>query len=203
MRTWDTKWMWALMITAGVAVTALGCGDDDEGGGDDAGMAGRGSSGRGGAGSGGRSGSGGGGTGGTSGRGGTGGTPAAMCDTTVMSQTSCGGTMCPTLSPFAGMMCTVSCCTASNQCGTRMAPAGGTPTMCTPSATPDPNCPGYMGMVMGMAINLPGCCHSSGRCGAISSLSSQCIVSSMILMDLMPGAPCGGGEDAGTENDGG
>ncbi|MDD9947485.1 MAG: hypothetical protein OXU20_40975 [Myxococcales bacterium] len=51
-------------------------------------------------------------------------------------------------------------------------------------------CPNYMGDVMGMPIDLPGCCMPEGVCGVVSSISMMCITSSMYLPDLAPGGPC-------------
>jgi hypothetical protein len=92
--------------------------------------------------------------------------------------------------------CSVPCCTDDDVCGLRNAIEGMT-TACAGPAEEDPSCPGYQGMVMGMAVDLPGCCHSTGKCGAISSISMSCIVTSMILTDLMPGDDCGDDADDG------
>ena len=51
-------------------------------------------------------------------------------------------------------------------------------------------CPPYSGMVMGMAVDLPGCCAPEGKCGVLSSVSMMCITTSTILTDLMPGDDC-------------
>jgi hypothetical protein len=65
----------------------------------------------------------------------------------------------------------------------------------------DPSCPRYEGEVMGMMIDLPGCCSSTSQCGVISSLSGACITSSMFLPDLAPGDACtpAADADAGTD----
>ena len=198
----------AMAVTMLVWLSACG-GDDDGGGSTGTSGAGGGSAGSH-AGTGGSSGGSGGsgGSAGTSTGGGAGGStggaggmmlPMAMCDMSISTTAECGGTMCPAVTGAGAMLlCTVPCCTADDACGTRNAVMGNVGD-CAGPGVEDPSCPGYQGMVMGMAIDLPGCCHSSGKCGAISSISMQCIVMSTILTDLMPGDDCGSGGD----NDGG
>ena len=115
------------------------------------------------------------------------------CDATVPTTATCGGTECPAPGMIAALTCTVPCC-VNDQCGT-MTAVEGMVGECAASAQEDPNCPPYEGDVMGMAINLPGCCAEGNVCGVISSISMSCITSSMFLADLAPGPACG--DDAG------
>jgi hypothetical protein len=124
------------------------------------------------------------------------GIPMTMCDPTIATTATCGGTMCPaSTSPIAAFTCSVPCCTASDECGLRSAVMDAA-TECAGPAQEDPSCPGYTGMAMGTQVDLPGCC-AAGVCGAISTISMTCITSSMFLPDLAPGGPCGDDVDAG------
>jgi hypothetical protein len=144
------------MICVGAMLNA--CGDDDDGGDDDADAGGRdggGESGRDGGPSAGTGGSGGaGGTGGTGGAGGTGGTVAPPVE--------CGGQTC--MPPMGGAMLGTACCTPDDACGIDTALAPG---MCLPANAPggiDPSCPSYD--VMGF-LTWYGCCTPDGECGAL------------------------------------
>jgi hypothetical protein len=192
-----------------MVVALVACGDDSGGGGDDQLDSGTGSGGSSSnpmmGGTGGTSTGTGGtstGTGGAVGTGGTGMLPMPMCDTTMVAETSCGGTACtaPT-SPVAAFVCAQTCCLADNTCGTRRATMMN-PTACTPPAVLDPDCPDFTSMGMGgMATVYPGCCTPGGVCGVRSTADMTCITSSPLLMGLMPGGPCDGG-DAGVEDGG-
>jgi hypothetical protein len=143
-----------------------------------------------------------GGTGGTSGTGGTmttAGTAAmVMCDTSIPTTATCGGTSCPA---GAGLTaCQVPCCAmdgANEVCGFRVA-AMDNVTDCEASPPEDPDCPDYDNG----NVQLQGCCYDGNTCGFISTFSNTCIITSMFLSDLasMAGAACDGSDnDAGME----
>jgi hypothetical protein len=193
------QWIGALGLTCAIGIAGWGCGGDDDDSGMDSGtIGGTGgvSSGTGGTGSGGMTGSGG--TTGSGGRsGGTGGMMAgAMCDTTIETTATCGGTSCPAAGGMASAVCSVPCCLTNNTCGFRRAMMGAV-TDCVPVATPDSNCPD---MMSGMTMSR-GCCAVSGRCGVISGIDMTCITSSVFLPNLMPGDACEPG-DGGTADGG-
>jgi hypothetical protein len=89
-----------------------------------------------------------------------------MCDATAQSETSCGGTTCPALPDNASMTCTINCCVADGQCGTRVADTriqqllGST---CLAPVVTDSRCPSTT--ILGMT--LVGCCDSQGVCGQV------------------------------------
>ncbi len=121
-------------------------------------------------------------TGGTAGTTGTAGTmatdagmmPRVTCNATMTSVGMCGTTACPAISPMAPM-CTINCCTTTNQCGTLRAVmaggGGGGMTQCMVPAQPDPRCPD--GMRNGTVRK--GCCVNN-QCGTISPTSMSCRV---------------------------
>lgn len=200
-----------------LALAAVGCGDDDDHAskpdGSVGGSGGSGSHMDGGSGKGGTGGSTmtGGGTGGST-VGGTGGMglPMAMCDTTIPTTATCGGTACPAAtSPIAAFVCSVPCCLPDNTCGLRRAYMDA-PTECSGPAVPDPSCPAMatMGIPMmaapdaGAGMSLPGCCAPSGFCGVITATDMSCITSSPLLPNLMPGMPCGMDMDGGVDDAG-
>jgi hypothetical protein len=187
----------ALGLVCALAVAGLGCGGDD----DDSGMDSGTPIGTGGVGSGTggtMSGTGGtsSGTGGT--RGGTGGSMVMtpMCDDTVPTTATCGGTNCPAASGMAALVCSVPCCLADNTCGFKRARMGMVGE-CVPVGVPDPNCPD----MMGAGSTMEGCCAVSGHCGVISGVDMTCITSSPLLPMLMPGDACEPG-DGGTADGG-
>ena len=198
--TWATRF--ALALTIMVSLGA--CGGDDDGDGEGEGDAGDGAGAGGGGGMSGGAGGAGGRAGSTStagstggGAGGIGGLPMAMCDTSIPTTATCGGTACPaSTSMFAALTCTVPCCTDDDECGLLNA-IDGMVGNCAGPAVEDPSCPGYQGMLMTMAIDLPGCCSPDGKCGAISTLTMTCITTSPILTDLMPGDDCGDDSEDG------
>jgi hypothetical protein len=236
MRFLDGKSIGLFGLVLALGMSNAGCGDDDSapsdggldgsvdggGGGTSGGGAGN-SSGTGGKGGGMDSGTT---TGGTGGRttGGTGGTtniPMAMCDTSIPTTATCGGTMCPGASGMgATFTCTVPCCLPDDSCGLRRAYMDD-PTDCAAPGVADPSCPEYMGQGPFGGMMLPGmadaggpdagdgganqytpCCASSGHCGIISSIDMLCITHSLILTDLMPGPACGESNDGGANDAG-
>lgn len=229
MRFLDGKTIGMLGLMLALGMSNAGCGDDDDSAGDagpDGSVDGGGNAGQNG-GTGGKGAKDGGmdsgtTTGGTGGRttGGTGGTtmiPAGMCDTSIPTTATCGGTMCPGASGMgANFTCTVPCCLPDDSCGLRRAYMTD-PTDCAKPGVADNSCPAYMGQGPFGGMMLPGmdggsadagdaggsmytpCCATSGHCGIISSIDMLCITKSPILTDLMPGPACGEGNDGGTD----
>jgi hypothetical protein len=92
--------------------------------------------------------------------------PTVACDTTVKSEISCGGSMCPPLPASAAATCSATCCTADAKCGTRStATLNGQSVgdFCIASALPDARCPSSS--LGGMTV--AGCCDGLGHCGQL------------------------------------
>jgi hypothetical protein len=213
-----------------LGMSNAGCGDDDDSGTDagpdgsvdgSIGSGGSGSAGNGGKDAGSDSGTTTGGTGGrmSGGTGGAGNIPVPMCDTSIPTTATCGGTECaPPSSQLAAFTCSVPCCLPDDTCGLRRAVMDKV-SDCAPAGVEDPSCPGYMGMGPAFgggggnrpdagnasdggdagANPYPPCCAPSGHCGIISSIDGLCITESQILTDLMPGPACGESNDGGMD----
>jgi hypothetical protein len=92
--------------------------------------------------------------------------PTVACDSTVKSEISCGGSMCPAQPASAATTCTATCCTADGKCGTRStATLNGQAVAdyCIASAVADARCPSSS---LG-GTTLVGCCDALGRCGQL------------------------------------
>lgn len=178
----NERWKRYSIVTAVLALAAVGCGDDepdpDTGARDgavdgsmDGGGSGRGAN------------AGRGGNGGSGGRMTTGGRMSTvMCATDVEPETSCGGTDCPEVGGEVSQ-CTVSCC-VNDRCGTLNSNMA-SPRECEALGEPDPRCPDYNGPSSGLGgqnVTRQGCCTPDNECGVISSLSNTCITSSPYLM---------------------
>jgi hypothetical protein len=92
--------------------------------------------------------------------------PTVACDSTVKSEISCAGSVCPPLPATAAATCNATCCTADAMCGTRStATLNGQSVgdICLANAVPDARCPSSS--VGGASV--AGCCDALGRCGQL------------------------------------
>jgi hypothetical protein len=130
-----------------------------------------------------------------------GGMMAAQCDPDIPAAATCGGTRCPLPieelaadETFANVFCVVPCCLPNDECGNRRAHRDYT-TACAPPAQKDPGCPDHATL----PATARGCCAPSGHCGFISNIDLSCVTSSLTITDIVPGAACGDGPDAGAQ----
>jgi len=151
--------MGRLLILGGCVMLAVAaCGDD--GGSDDEGS---------------------GGAMGTGATGGGSGGNMGMCPDNPSPVTNCAGP-CPVVSDQLAMICTVTCCTANNTCGTRNSAAN---TQCSEVTGQDnSSCPDEM-----IAGNVAeGCCADGVKCGVVDTITnSGCVARDTVpLVTLAP-----------------
>lgn len=198
-QAWCVAWLACVVALGSTAL--VGCGGDDDGSGKpepDSGMPDASTAGTGG-------------TGGSGGTGGTGGSTATAVP--------CGDTTCTATDPFMGLGAMfglpgpMACCVdeAASTCGM----VNMMTSMCAvppPPPTPDPSCPGVS--AGGMMMN--GCCVD-GQCGVDGTVFGMgCVENASAAQQIMaipliggfimipPPQACGaGGDDGGTDSDGG
>jgi hypothetical protein len=96
--------------------------------------------------------------------------PNLMCDTSAVSEKTCGDKMCPEVPSYLAAACTVNCCTTDGKCGTRNTLVSLATVQCTPPAVEDTRCPSTMAAGFVSA----GCCDAQNQCGQL--FGTSCIV---------------------------
>jgi hypothetical protein len=110
-----------------------------------------------------------------------------MCDAKVESVASCGANTCPALAGAVASSCTVNCCTADGQCGTRVTDPRYSALGCVAplqTVPADPRCP----TTTMFGVALAGCCDAQGHCGQV--FGPSCVA-------VAAGRACDAPQDAG------
>jgi hypothetical protein len=96
--------------------------------------------------------------------------PTLMCDTSVVSEKTCGSQACPEVPSYLAAACTVNCCTTDAKCGTRNTLASLAGVQCIATAMEDSRCPSTT--FGGSAY--AGCCDMQNQCGQL--IAGSCVV---------------------------
>jgi hypothetical protein len=96
--------------------------------------------------------------------------PNLMCDTSVVSEKTCGSQTCPDVPSYLAAACTVNCCTAAAKCGTRNTLVNLSGGQCMETGMEDSRCPSAT--VAGFTS--PGCCDPQNQCGQL--IAGSCVV---------------------------